>query len=362
MNTAAMSEKIMDLIELQTCGVSGVCDEMGRNGGAGPSGAKTFLFGSTALMIPTLNEAARQSKFTFEKRDGSFVIRKAGKIIDTAKEVSSPRFYDLSTSDGISYKKIARLHGSDCLASTVIQECVRYNDTRLRCRFCGIGLSLESGTTIHTKTPEQLAEVAVAAKEMDGVTHVVLTSGTTNPVGKGVEYLGLCAQAVKQASGLPVQIQFEPPEDPAIYQKLKELGVDDVGIHIESFDPQVRKRCTPGKTAISEETYFQAFKDAVTVFGRNRVSTYVILGLGEDEALTLAQCHRAIEIGVYPFVVPLRPVDNTYMARVKPPSTEYLHRMYDTVAKMLKVEEMSADKCGAGCVKCKACSILQLIE
>jgi radical SAM protein (TIGR04043 family) len=243
-----------------------------------------------------------------------------------------------------------------------VQECVRYNDSKQRCRFCGIGLSLESGATIHTKTPEQLAEVAAAAKRLDGVTHVVLTSGTTDLVNKGTEYLGLCAQAVKKASGLPVQIQFEPPEDPAIYVKLKDLGVDDVGIHIESFDPHVRKRCTPGKSTIDEESYFKAFQDAVAVFGRNHVSTYVILGLGENEELTLAQCRRAIEIGVYPFLVPLRPVDNTYMARVKPPDAEYLHRMYMTVAEMLKEHKMSADGCSAGCAKCKACSILQLIE
>jgi biotin synthase-related radical SAM superfamily protein len=109
-------------------------------------------------------------------------------------------------------------------------------------------------------------------------------------------------------------------------------------------------------------TYFKAFADAVAVFGKNRVSTYVILGLGEDEDLTIAQCRRAIEIGVYPFVVPLRPVDNTCMSQVKPPDAAYLHRIYLKVAKMLKEQEMSSDGCASGCVKCKACSLLQFIE
>ena len=38
------------------------------------------------------------------------------------------------------------------------------------------------------------------------------------------------------------------------------------------------------------------------------MSTYVILGMGEDEELTVEGCKRAIDMGVYPFVVPLRPV------------------------------------------------------
>ncbi|QXE92657.1 MSMEG_0568 family radical SAM protein [Geomonas subterranea] len=362
MKNEAMAERLRDLIELQSFGAVGTCEEMGRKGGAGPSGAKTFKFGDHALMVPTLNSAVRESRFTFEACGDGFVIKKDGQVIETAQEVAQPRFYERSSSDGIPFRKIARLHGSDCLASTVIQECVRYNDTRMRCRFCSIGTSLEAGGTIHTKTPQQLAEAAVAARDLDGVTHVTLTSGTTEPVSDGVRYLGQCAAAVKEASGLPVQIQFEPPEDPAIYDYLKSLGVDDVGIHIESFDPVVRRRCTPGKSTISEAAYFKAFEDAVAVFGRNRVSTYVILGLGEDEALTLEQCRKAVEIGVYPFLVPLRPVDNTYMAKVKPPDAEYLQRMYLAVAQMLKEKDMSADGCAAGCAKCKACSILQMIE
>ena len=68
---------------------------------------------------------------------------------------------------------------------------------------------------------------------------------------------------------------------------LANMGVDSVGIHIESFDPEVRKVVVPGKSSISEEVYFQAFKDAVSVFGKNQVSTFVILGLGEDVDLTL---------------------------------------------------------------------------
>lgn len=38
----------------------------------------------------------------------------------------------------------------------------------------------------------------------------------------------------------------------------------------------------PSKSQISLEVYFRAFEKAVSVFGRNQVSTYVIIGLGED--------------------------------------------------------------------------------
>ena len=37
----------------------------------------------------------------------------------------APRFYDLTTPDGVPYSHIATLHGSDVLATTVLQTCIR---------------------------------------------------------------------------------------------------------------------------------------------------------------------------------------------------------------------------------------------
>ena len=48
------------------------------------------------------------------------------------------------------------------------------------------------------------------------------------------------------------------------------------------------------------------------------MSTYVILGMGEDPEMTVEGCKRAIDLGVYPFVVPLRPVPGSLMEDLLP--------------------------------------------
>ena len=83
------------------------------------------------------------------------------------------------------------------------------------------------------------------------------------------------------------------------------MGIDSVGIHVETFDPQVLARVAPGKARWGIEAYFTAWERAVAAFGAGQVSTYVILGMGEDQELTVEGCKRAIDIGVYPFVVPV---------------------------------------------------------
>lgn len=60
----------------------------------------------------------------------------------------------------------------------MVQTCIRYAEDQ-RCRFCTIEESLREGATIAAKTPAQLAEVAEAAVGLDGVTQMVMTTGTT---------------------------------------------------------------------------------------------------------------------------------------------------------------------------------------
>lgn len=357
------SDLLRELVELQCRGARlDGGEDASRRGGAGPSDAGAYRLGEHTIMIPTRIRSARTSPFTIVAGCENLTLEKQGELLGELSAVPRPRFYDLETADGISYEKLARLHGRDCLATTVVQRCIRYDQPSTRCRFCAIGVSLANGATVEVKTPAQLAEVAKAAQALDGVTHVTLTSGTVDQPDRGALYLGECAAAIKAATGLPVQVQCEPPEDPGVFDALKAMGVDDVGIHVESFDPAVRAHVTPGKATVGLDAYFDAFERAVRVFGRGKVSTYVILGLGEDEALTLEGCRRAVALGVYPFVVPLRPIPGSFMAKAEPPAEDYTHRIYDAVADMLQRARLSSRDSSAGCVKCKACSLLQLRE
>ena len=92
------------------------------------------------------------------------------------------------------------------------------------------------------------------------------------------------------------------------------------------------------------------------------MSTYVILGMGEDRSLTEDGCRRAIELGVYPFVVPLRPVPGTLMADVPPPDPDYVAEIYRSVSAMLAGAGLNHDGAAAGCARCQACSGLSAWE
>lgn len=331
-----------------------------RRGGAGPSDAGMIKVEGIPITVPVSAQYASTSPYRLVAEEDGWGVYEGQVRQASAQAGERPRYYDLTTAEGIPYWQIALLH-IDSLASTVIQRC-SYWGTTDQCHFCGIELSLQAGRTIPAKRPDQLAEVAAAAKDLDGAVDVTLTTGTTFGGDKGARYLGRCARAIKDKTGLPVEAQFEPPEDLTVLEAIREMGVDSVGIHVESFDPKVLARVAPAKARTGIDGYFAAWSRAVEVFGRGQVSTYVILGMGEDPAVTVEGCRRAADIGVFPFVVPLRPVPGSLMGDLLPPSADYVGTIYQQVAPYLSGRGLLSTSVKAGCARCQACSAMSLLE
>ncbi|MDQ1628308.1 MAG: hypothetical protein QOI54_2052 [Actinomycetota bacterium] len=332
-----------------------------RSGGAGPADAGMLYIEGVQTTVPTTASYVESSPYSLRSEDdGGWAVYEGDRRLASAALAPRPAYYDLRTEDGIPYWQIALLH-LDSVASTVLQTCAYWgNDDQ--CAFCGIGTTLANGRTIAKKTPAMLAEVAVAARDLDGAVDATLTTGSTATPDRGALYVGRCGEAVKAAAGLPVQVQFEPPSDLDVIDQVADMGIDSVGIHIESFDPRVLARVAPGKARWGVEAYFTAWERAVAAFGPGQVSTYVILGMGEEEAVTVEGCKRAIDLGVYPFVVPLRPVPGSLMQDLLPPPKEAVEAVYRQIVPYLARKGMSASGVAAGCARCQACSGLGAFE
>jgi radical SAM protein (TIGR04043 family) len=357
------------LTELQALGLS-AGDEAppaaARRGGAGPSDHRAVSVGATTVMVPMRRSGAspfRLRVLAGGAEGGRAVLMRGDEAVADIGVPDAPRFYALTTEDGIPYPKIALLHARRVLASTVMQSCVRYNDPVRACQFCAIGTSLKEGRTLARKTPAQLAEVAAAAVRLDGVEQLVLTTGTPATPDRGAAHLAACAAAVKQAvPTLPISVQCEPPDDFGWFARLKEAGADTLGLHLEAVEPAVRAAVMPGKAEVPLERYFEAFAAAVAVFGRGQVTTYLIAGLGDRAASLVAVAERLISIGVYPFVVPFVPIAGTPMADRPSPPAAVMAELYADVADLLRRHAMSSAEMKAGCAKCGACSALASYE
>jgi radical SAM protein (TIGR04043 family) len=332
----------------------------GRKGGAGPVGGMYFyLPNGRTCGIPIRHGefAKRYNSATLKKTDDPdiWLYDESVKL----KIIPKPKFYDLMTSDGILYSKLAVLHGSRTLATTVYQGC-KYWTKGTHCKFCTIPHSYTSGNTVLEKTPEQLVEVVLAAESEGAIDDVLLTTGTTDSPDMGCAMLIRIIEAIRESSSIPIGVQFEPPVDISFIREVANAGANAVGMHIESAEESIREAMSPGKYQYgSIEFYNERLKHALDYFDRGNVSTYILHGLGEDSERTLTLVEELASIGVLPIVSPVRPAAGSQLADYIPTYVDNLDssvEFYKRIGSILFRTGINPEKTMAGCHKCGGCS------
>ena len=341
----------------------GIEIDFGRKGGAGPSGGRYFLLEDklTLVNIALWKNPNRTDLFLKENKEGFFeaINEKTENSFGKLKLIENPLFYnpEFITSDGIPMKKIALVHGIDCLASTIYQKCV-YWACGEACTFCGIEVSLQSNATIEEKTAAQMSEVITAAKKEGRCSHMTLTSGTDETIDKGANrYIELLKGVKKSHPDIPIHVQIEALEDLEYINKLKEAGADTIGIHIEVLNEKIRRDITPGKYHLSYNTFERNWKHAIDIFGKNQVSSYILTGFGESTSDFLEDIEKIISIGVIPYITPVRSIPG----KKDLPITNFkdLIEIYRKSAVLMKQYGVNPLENRAGCVRCGGCSAIK---
>jgi radical SAM protein (TIGR04043 family) len=348
----------MNLNELKTellCYGAKTDLEPDRKGGAGPADAVFIEINGMEISIPTGGNYVKNSPYTLKKTNGKFMILGNNKELCLAEKTKEPEFYKKRTEDGIPYRKIFLAHGRNCIGTTVFQSCIYWN-TPPGCKFCGTGLSLKTDNTIAIKTPAQIYTVAHSAIK-EQYTHAVLTSGSQRQESTFFNHLSECIKVLKTLS-LQVQVQVSPPENLFFLSLLKSAGTDTIAINIESFDENVLRSVAPRKAELGIKKYLETMEYAVELFGKNQVISFVLAGLGENKENIIDGAEKLASIGVYPFIVPFRPISNTPLGDMNPPSSSYLKEINLKVAKILKKYNLTYREISAGCGRCTCCSSL----
>jgi len=229
------------------------------------------------------------------------------------------------------------------------------------CAFCAIGKE-ESGTPSERKLrKEHLIKILELAAADSKILNINLTGGNTFKPDRGAyQYLPYIKAIRGKNKIVPIAIEITPPEISAsreVFENLKNAGATGIVINIEFWNDEIRERLMPIKGKFTKEEYFTAYKNAVAVFGKNKVVSGIIVGVEP-----LSETYKAItamaEIDVIPETYPFKPNDGSLMEG-------YLKTPLDTViiASLLANSEIQKHdfdvKQSAGCIKCGACGLTQ---
>jgi len=349
--SAPVTDPLRLKIDLQALGMRMPPEIDKRAGGAGPADGITIFIGDLVATVPTGAWYAGDSPYElYNRSDGSWHLAHDDGEVARVTLADEPGFYRRSTVDNITYRSLALRHGRDAIGSTVAQGC-SHGD--LSCKFCAISASKLSGATLASKTPGQLAEVAEAA-EAEGFTHIVMTTGSTGE-DAGITHLAACAAAVRERTSMKIHVQFEPPEDPALIDLAASVA-DTAAINIESFDEAVLGNMAPSKARAGMERYRDAWNRAVQLLGEGQVTSFVIVGLGESSRSIIDGSKLLVSLGVYPYLLPLRPLPGTPLESWQPPPPDATMDIFERAAAIVTDAGLRASSCLAGCVRCGACT------
>jgi biotin synthase-related radical SAM superfamily protein len=155
---------------------------------------------------------------------------------------------------------------------------------------------------------------------------------------------------------LPLHIQIEPLEELSYIDELRNAGADTIGIHLEVLDQNIRDIITPGKSRITYELYVENWKHALEVFGKNQVSSYLLMGFGETPEDFILEAEKVISLGVIPYITPVRSIPGIKDLPASNPNI--MVEIYSKAAKLMKEYGVNPLKSKAGCVRCGGCSAI----
>ncbi|MCL2359645.1 MAG: radical SAM protein [Nitrososphaerota archaeon] len=129
---------------------------------------------------------------------------------------------------------------------------------------------------------------------------------------------------IKRCTAVEVSVCCQP-QSRELIQHLKKSGIDRLGIALDGATPQVFSKVKGG--CYNWENQFSLFEEALLVFGKGKVSTHLIVGLGETERQTVETIQRCVDLGVLPALFAFTPVPGTALEKGLAPNLASYRRV-----------------------------------
>lgn len=216
------------------------------------------------------------------------------------------------------------------------------------CKFCPVP-KLDGAV----KLPDRILQLVEEARCTGQLRAISLTSGVEKSPQDEVRRAVSIVKALRALYDLPIGVSVYPTDTSS--EELKQAGATEIKYNVETMDPEIFARNCPG---LSLPYVLKSLKKAVKVFGKNRVTSNFILGLGESDECVLAGVTRLAEMGVIPILRPVSPHPlRKGEVKAERPSAERLLELARASRRVMEDHGLRADLAETMCLACTGCDI-----
>ena len=250
-------------------------------------------------------------------------------------------------------KEVVRGYLEDAIAHCPEQAYITVSEVCVfDCQFCPVPLL--GGTVKERREVEKAIEQILADPKLSGkLRAIALTSGIEESTQSEVERIAVIVHALKERFDLPIGVSVYPT--PTSTKLLKEAGAEEIKYNVETMDRNLFEKMCPG---LSLEFILEELKDAVEVFGRNKVFSNLIVGLGEDDDSIINGLEELTSMGVIPMLRAAVEHPLRAQAGIRRPDPERLLRLARKERELLDKHGLRADVAQTMCAPCTGCDLV----
>lgn len=298
-----------------------------RTSTAGPGmGLQCIFFHSGGLRVRL--EVARDSPFTMVPKNDHVAIVRDG------QEIAEGHIEEIVA------------HCPDQVYITISERCI-YN-----CQFCSVPKSQG-----RIKTREEILAIVEKARNNGKLNVIALTSGIATSPDDEIDSVVEIVRALVPY-GVPIGVAVHPGTDSS--RKLKDAGVTEVKYSVETMDPEIFDRVCRGRKGHTLDFILESLREAVEIFGKNNVTSNIIIGLGETDECVRRGVEYLAQMGVIPVLRPISisPLRKEELKDAVRPDPERLLKLVEMTRQVLGKYGLSTRESKTMCLACGGCDLV----
>ncbi|MCQ2071453.1 MAG: radical SAM protein [archaeon] len=328
----------------------------------------TLALGGGILLPPGFQVPVRVSRSTAGPGAGnsSFAISFGGIRVKKSISYESGEF-ELHEVDG----RLSLTHNGEPFLDDIAIEPVVYHcpgqafftlDPRCgyNCAFCASPRLSKADSRCHTG--DEIAKKCLDAYNEGRITAVSLTSGVfEGNVQAEVDSFVECIKAVRRV--LPdIPIGIEPyAETESQVKVLKDAGADEIKLNIQAATDAIFSKVCPD---LDRKTILECMGHAVRCFGRGKVTSNIIFGMGETKEELIGCMEHLCSLGVIPTVRSLHysaynkePLEAA-IGTPAPVTPDYMVEIARIHREVLDRNGFDTNSCSTMCLECRCCDLV----
>lgn len=215
------------------------------------------------------------------------------------------------------------------------------------CQFCPVP-KMQGGVKDIGKVLQMVGE-AYSTGELKAIS---LTSGVAVSPKKEVKRAVNVIKQLTREYDLPIGVSVYPTNNSS--EELYSAGACEIKYNVETMDSELFRRFCPD---LSLYNVLDSLDNAVNIFGRNRVSSNFILGLGESDETVQKSIKLLTDRCIIPILRPISPHPLRKTVKINRPDAARLLKLGGMLKDMLQRQSLCVEKSRTMCLLCTGCDL-----